>query len=390
MAWDETALTGLDNPKTNSNPRILWKKTIGRGYSGIAVWEKYLYTLGTKRITTSGSSSALMGNDTIYCLDLDTGNEVWTHSYPAILHEYPGPRAMPILDANRVYTFSHDGQVFCLDAVSGKIIWNINIPKKFNTTVPEFGYAGTPLVEGDLLILQVMESGIALDKNTGKTAWQSPSGKPGYAPPMVFSCSGKKYLAIFGYAKLYILEPATGNKISEYPWKTFSGCNIASPVIQGEKILISSSYDDRPGLDAGAVLLSFDGSSLSPLWQHREMRNHMLAGVLSEGYYYANDGYQDTRGGTKDGEVRCMEYDTGRIVWKTPTGLASVTGVDDKLLILTEDGRLSVAAMTPDGYTEYSACSLGRSQWLTPPTFIRSRIYVRSDRGELYCLDLAK
>lgn len=380
--FDPSLLDGIDNLNVNDHPSLLWKKKIGRGYSAVTIAGDYAYTAGFLR-----GRSASYGLDVFYCLDAETGEEIWTLSYSGFLalNYHPGPRTQPVVLEEKVYFMGHDGQFYCLDANSGAIFWYTDM-KQFGYTEKspdDFGYCASPVVDGDLIIINAHQSGIALKKETGEVAWKSEQSQFGYATPVVFDFQGTRYAAIFGYFKLSVIEVATGRVAASCPWETYSGCNIADPIIVDNRIFISSSYNE------GCAMLEFTGTALNLLWKGTQMKHHMSAGVLIDGFYYGNDGWFNVN----VGQYRCMDWKTGRILWTEDQGFGLVSAVNDYLILLSDSGRLSVAPASPRSLHEIAVAQLSHKiagNWFTPPTVIRGRLYIRSKEGDLFCIKVVK
>ena len=154
------------NPEALSNGlNIVWKTNVGVGMSNMAIKGKYLYTMGND-----------YKNDTVYCLNVVNGKEIWKYSYPSRGSGY-GTHTTPTIDGKRVYTLSTEGHIHCFTAKNGKVKWTKNIIEEYGVISPQFGFAGSPVIEGDLVIITVNKSGLALDKKTGKMVWISEPGK---------------------------------------------------------------------------------------------------------------------------------------------------------------------------------------------------------------------
>ncbi len=163
----------------------LWKAELGRGHSSVAVMAGKVYTMGRNA-----------EQDTVLCLNAGTGATVWKHSYPAADSDYGGgPRATPAVDGKAVYTLSADGQAFCLDAVSGQVIWHKNLQKELNLVMPLHNFSSSPVLEKELLLANMGTSGLALDKKTGNVAWKS-AGDSSYSSPVPFTLAGKRRVAL--------------------------------------------------------------------------------------------------------------------------------------------------------------------------------------------------
>src|SRR5439155_1646511 len=241
-------------------PKELWRASIGTGFATVSVSQGRLFTGGNSNQT-----------DTVYCLDSETGREVWKHSYACpvnIPQERFGPAATPTLDRDRVYTLSLEGHVFCFEAASGKILWSKQIAQELNARPPRWGFSGSPLAQGGLLILNVGSAGTALDKATGKVVWTSGRGPAGYASPVPFSNEGQPAVGIFAADALIALNPATGKELWRHAWKTDYGINVADPVFVGDKAFVASNYGK------GCGLIQFHGSEAKLLRTNNNLHAH--------------------------------------------------------------------------------------------------------------------
>jgi outer membrane protein assembly factor BamB len=359
--WDPAALT--------RGPRILWRTNVGLGYSGVAVKGDRLYTMGSER-----------GRDSVICMDTRTGREIWSYSYPARSMQYPGPRATPTIDGNFLYTMSSDGQLFCLSADRGAVRWSRNIVEDFGARPPNWGFAGSVVVEEDLLLLNAGPSGLALDKRNGKLAWASGAGTGGYATAVLYTQNGMRYAAIFGRRAIYGVEARTGKEAWSYPWVTGNDVNAADPLVFDDRVFISSDYG------SGSALLDISGRQPKLLWRNGNMNSHFSSFVLIDGHIYGNDGFA----GRRNGVFRCLDAETGREMWSQSLGFGSLIAADGKLILLTEQGDLHIALATPSGYREIArARSILSSSCWTPPVLCDGSIYLRNHRGELVCLDMS-
>jgi outer membrane protein assembly factor BamB len=378
--FDPLSLKGLDNPLASGSPRLVWKNKIAKGYAGAAVARGRIYTMGFER-----QRSSRLGKDVVYCLNERTGEIVWTFDYPATASVYAGPRAMPLVRDGYVYTLSWDGKLHCLDALSGRLYWSIDVKAEYGLLPrgQEFGYCAPPVVQGDVLLLNARRWGVALDRRTGALLWASPADMSGYAPPVPFTRGGKTLAAVFGASKLYVVDVAAGTLAASADWPTLYQGNIADPIVLGDEILVSSTYEQGYGL------FRLGENGLSLVYRRKGLGAQMAAGVAIDGYYYGND-YWYFYG---RGEYRCLEIATGRTMWKAKQGMGSVIAVGKTLLLLSESGKLTAAPADPNAFTELASCQLGvkrKGEWFTPPTFANGRLYVRNYSGDVFCLDLGK
>ena len=173
--WNPEALSG--------SPEILWETNVGKGHATVAVKDEYLYTTGN-RMVIAGKDT--LHEDVIYCLDSETGDENWTYAYPCEDRDWPGPRTSPILDGNLLFILGWEGDLFCFNSENGDVIWKKHLVKDELSDPNSWGFAGSPVVEADMLLLTANKSGIALNKNTGKVIWKSEKGTCGLTTPILF------------------------------------------------------------------------------------------------------------------------------------------------------------------------------------------------------------
>jgi len=359
------------NPEALSKgPRIVWKANVGIGYSCIAIKGSSLYTMGNRK-----------GQDVVYCLDAMTGRMAWKYSYPCAPGQHPGPRATPTVDGSVVYTLSKEGHLFCFSADKGKVRWQRNIVQDFNVQPPTWGFAGSPVIEGELLILNAGVSGLALNKRTGERAWVSKPGIGGYATPVIYDYKGNRYAAIFGQKAIYGVAVETGRKAWSYPWITSYDANAADPLVHDNRVFISSNYG------SGCALLDINGRKPKLIWKNKNINSHFSSFILIDGYIYGNDGFA----GSSRGVFRCVDIETGKEMWGKGLGFGSLIAADNKLILLNEKGNLFIAKATPSSYQEISSAPavLSRTCW-TPPVLCEGMIYCRNHRGDLVCIDVGK
>jgi len=372
------------NPKALSeDPKILWKTDVGLGLSNVAIKDNYLYTMGQQG-----------RENIIYCLNAETGEEVWRYSHESRMGPY-GPLATPTVEDKYVYTLSIDGYVVCLNAKTGKLRWAKNIVEEYGSVRPHYWFSGSPVIEGGLLIITVNVSGMALDKKTGKKVWVSEPGKsmdPGipqsgseYATPVMYDYKGKRSAAIFSSKGLSSVDVKTGEQQWFYDWKPYRKASVADPIIFDNKVFISVAYP------AGCELLDISGVEPKVIWKNHDMANHISTCVLIDGYLYGCDG--DVQRPSLC-TLTCLDTETGNNTWSKELGPVSLIAADDKLIVLHERGTLYIVEASPTSYQEIASLKipdqLGYEKWWTPPVLLRGRIYCRNGIGDLYCIDVSK
>lgn len=367
------------NPKAlDSGVDYVWKSQIGIGFSAVSIQGNRLYTMGNKN-----------GNDIIFCLDANTGRVIWKHTYACEQGGWPGPRATPTIDGDRVYTLSRSGHIHCLNTTSGKIIWKRDLIAEGMAVDPDCGISGSPLVVGNAIILNAGKTGISLNKMTGKVNWHSGAEKCGFAAPVLYRSGGKTKLAILGRTVLYGVNIQDGKVLWSMPWKTRYEENSPDPIAMGSQLFVSTGY----GRDC--ALLDLKSGSPNVVWQNRNMSNHFHTSILLNGHIYGIDGVAG-----KKCNLRCVDAKTGDIEWEVPFEFGPIMATEDKLLVLTEKGMLHIADASPNGYKEISKAQVitipdvqrgprtKRNFCWTPPVLSNGRMYVRSSHGELVCINM--
>jgi outer membrane protein assembly factor BamB len=240
--------------------------------------------------------------------------------------------------------------------------------------MPDWGFSGSVLVEGDLCILNVGTAGTALDAKTGKVIWFSGTEKAGYTTPVPFGAGGDRAVAMAIKQDVVAVRVKDGKELWRFPWKTQYDVNSADPILAGNKVFISSGYNH-----GGAV---FDVSSTPPkaIWENKNMRNHFNSCVLWKGHVY----------GVDEGQLRCLVLDTGEVKWSEKSvGKGSLIIADGKLIVLSEKGELMVAEATPAAFKPVSRAQvLGGKCWTTP-VLSNGKIYCRNAVGDVVCVDVS-
>ena len=352
-------------------PPVAWKRNVGRGHSAVAVVGRRVYTMGNAD-----------GKDTVFCLDAKTGEKIWTHSYPCKPGKYPGSHSTPTVDGPRVYTYSREGLLLCLTADKGDVVWSRNLKAEFKSKGPRWDFACSPLVVGGKIIVEVGAKDaavVALAKADGKVLWTVGNETPAHSSPVSVKLGGKSCALVFTATALLCVDIADGTQLWRYPWKNNPPNVSATPiVIGGDRVFISSHYG------GGCAMLKMAADKVTVLWRNRNMANHFANCVVLGGYIYGLHGQHAGKA-----PLRCLDAATGKVKWSRRTaGGAAVRLVDGKLVMLTGEGVLKIAAASPEGLTQLAAAKvLAKTCW-TAPVLANGRIYCRNNRGDLVCLNV--
>ena len=363
--------TGLLTDWPAEGPSAVWRVPGGSGYSTVAV-------VGGRAFTMLASGDV----EYAVCLDAASGQEIWRTGIGELLVDNDGadgPRATPTVDGGSVYAVGAMGGLYALDATTGAEHWHVNLRQDYNASMPRYGYSGSPLVEGDLLLIEsggaAGKSILALDKHTGREVWSSQRDMMAYSSPIAFDAAGQRHIVFFTGWAVVALSPEDGRTLWRYEWRTTD--NLATPIFIAPNRVFVSSYN-------GSSLLEITGSgdeiAVEEVWRSETIRNYLSCWVYHEGHLYGHDG----------AILKCVDAETGELAWRARSqGEGTLIMADGKLIILTTDGELVVAEASPEAYKEIATAQILEGSCLTAPTLAGGRLYLRN-LSEIICLDLAR
>jgi len=378
--------TGLLAKWPNSGPDKLWVyENAGMGYSGFSVVNGNLFTLGTR------------GDDLmVVCVNTADGQEVWSTAIGTDEQKgYStgwghGPRSTPTVSDGKVYALGPQGTLACVDAASGDKVWAKHLVDDFGGKAGGWGFAESPLIDGDKLIIAPGgdDAGmVALDKNTGKTIWEAKDLKPGkaeYATIIPVTINGTpQYVRLFE-KELVGVNAENGDVLWRSPFEGKTAV-IPTPIVDGNQIYVTAGY----GVGCKLVEITSDGEA-EDVWENTTMKNHH-GGVVKVGdhLYGFSDG----------GGLICQEWATGEMVWNEKdrfTTKGSVHVAEGKLYALNEDdGTLTLAEASPDGFEQLGQFQLEpqsenrnpKGKVWTHPLVIGGKLFLR-DQEIIVCYDV--
>jgi outer membrane protein assembly factor BamB len=382
--------TGLLQEWPEGGPPLAWKATgIGKGYSGVAITGGKIFTMGDRE-----------GTEYVICLDLADQKELWAAKVGAPYGD-GGPRCTPTVDGGLVYAVSPHGDLVCVQAADGKEVWRKKFDKDFGGKMMSgWAYSESPLVDGEKLVCTPGGKEavvVALDKKTGDTIWKcampdiGPKGNPGagYASIVISEAGGvKQYVTLIGKGLIGVAA-----KDGKFLWgynKVANGtANISTPIVKGDCVFGSSAY----GTGSALLNLSSDGAGGIKAEEvyfldANTFMNHHGGLVLVGDYLYGGTGQNA-------GHLRCIEFKTGKIMWKSePTpggGSAAVAYADGNVYFRYESGVMTLVAATPDGYKlkgKFTIPVKTGPSW-PHPVIQGGELFLR-DNDTLMCFDLAK
>jgi outer membrane protein assembly factor BamB len=364
-------------------PPVVWQKKVGQGFSGPAVAAGRLILF-----------HRLDNKETVECLDAKTGKSFWTIDYPTVYRDDfgfdEGPRATPAIAEERVYTYGAEGALHCLDLQKGTDLWSKNIKAEFHAGKGFFGIACSPLVEGDVVLLNAGGRDgagiVALDRKDGKVLWKATNDEASYSSPTAATINGRRYAFVLTRANLVGLDPVSGKVIFQFPFRPpiSSSVSAATPLVIGDSIFLSASYD------TGAVLLRIKETGPEKAWASDEgLCNHYATSVHHNGFLYGIHGRTDP-GFEPAASLRCIELATGKVRWDQQAfGAAVITLAGDDLLILTEKGELIRAPASSAAFKPSARAQILPNQVRAHPALADGMLYARS-KDRLVCVDLRK
>ena len=378
--------TGLLKQWPSGGPRKLWTTTnLGRGYSSVVVAANLVFTLGE-----SGGATSM------HAVDRASGKRKWSTPIGG-----GGANGTPTFDpeTGHVYGISKNGDLACLRASDGKLVWKIQFERDFGGKMMSgWGYSESPLVDGPILLCSPGARDaaiIALDKRTGRAIWKAPfpsgmgsKGKDGagYGSIAIASPGGaKQYVQMTGRGLLAV-EARTGKPLWHYNKIANGTANVPSPVVHGDRIFASTGYGD-----GGSALLQISRAGVKEVkyWTAGELQNHHGGMVLLEGHIYGGHGHNK-------GEPFCLDMRSGRILWKVDDPAvrkmksASFTCADGQLYVRYENGTMKLIDASTRGYQEKGSFKIPddtRNSW-QHPVVAGGKLYLRAPDA-LHCYNVS-
>ena len=364
--------TGLLETWPEGGPEVVWRIPFGSGFSGISVSGGRAYTM-----------LADSTGEFVVCLDVFNGEEEWrVRADSSFVNEYGnGPRSTPTVDGNLVFALSSHGRLQALNARSGETLWQRDFVEEFDSTVPQWGFSTSPLIEDGQLIVEVGGEGeasiVSFARSSGQVQWTSHTDKAAYSSPIAITSQGHRQIVFVTAKNLVSLSPRDGQVLWTYPWLVHHGVAVATPIyVPDDRIFVSASYD----YGAALVQIKSIGAGLTAehSWRNREMENHFNSSVLHGEYLYGFD----------DDFLKCIEADTGVRRWVTRgPGKGSLIVADGHLIVLGGEGKLVLAEASPEEYREKASAQVLEGQSWTVPTLAGGKLYIRN-HDEMVCLDV--
>ena len=351
VSWSENA------------PQMVWKKEIGQGFSEIVISGNEIYTMFGEKL------DSITGTEYIASFDAKTGNEIWKTKVDSIFIDIDnwgdGSRSTPIIDGDYLYCLSSFGKLTALSRKDGKMIWQVDFVAEYGSTVPRWGFSTSPLLIDDMLVIETggteSRALTAFDKKNGKEIWSNGDWAASYTSPILATIEGKKQIIIASNVTLYSFD-IKGDTL--WTKKIPVSTPTALPLfIAPNKIFISSIRG------IGFFIAEVKNNKATEFLKGNSMKNDFSSSCYRDGYIY----------GFNVATLQCVSAETGEKKWtKRGFGKGSLVLVDDKLFVLSDQGKLIQVEAKPDAYTENGSIPTIKGKSWTAPSFADGKIYVRN------------
>lgn len=352
----------------SKQPKVLWDLKLGTGYAMPAISRGRLF-----QFDREGDKCRLR------CLKSEIGTKLWQFEYPTDYKDKfgynNGPRCSPIVDGEQVYLHGPEGMLHCLNIADGKPLWKVDTRTEFNLVPNFFGVGSTPIIEGDLLLVQVGGSPkgsneeefenlkgngtgvVAFDKNTGKVRYKISDELASYASPVLATMHGRRWCFLFARGGLLAFEPASGKIDFHFKWRSpdLESVNASNPVVVGDHVLLTECYG--PG---GVLLKIKKEGNPEVVWSDADKRRgkslacHWMTPIHHDGYVYGSSGRH-----TQTAELHCVELATGKVMWsQSRLTRSSLLMVNGHFLCLGEDGTLMLLKVNPKRFEQIAEFEL--------------------------------
>jgi outer membrane protein assembly factor BamB len=363
---------------SEGEPRKLWSRPLGEGYSAVLFERGRLYTM--HRV---GDSEAVI------CLDAGTGETIWEQVFepsPTVKHGGygTGPRSTPLIVGEMLFTIGAVGTMRAVNKQDGEIVWSHELwGEEFGGNFHGHGYSSSPVAYKDTVIVTVggENAGIvAFDQRDGSVKWKALNFKNSHSSPRIVDVAGERQLMVFMSDELIGVNPDNGELRWRYPHVNQWGHNISMPTVLDEETIFLSSIQ----VGARGIRLTRDGETIEArqTWSERRIQFYHGSTVRQGDWVYGSSGSMGPA------FMAAVNIRSGEIGWRERGfARANCVGADGKLIILDEDGMLYLARATPEELVVLDRTQLLNKVAWTVPTIVGTTLYVR-DNEQILAVDL--
>lgn len=367
-------------PWSADGPPTVWTYPLGQGYAGAAVADG--------RVVIFHRLEAV---ERVEALDATTGRRLWATDLPASyaggIDPDKGPRCVPLIHQGYVYLFGAAGDLYCVALATGARRWSHATSREFAADEGYFGAGSSPLVAGDTLLVHVggKNAGIvAFALRDGRVRWQATDERASYSSPALATIGGQSHAIFVTRLNTISLDPANGQVRFRFPFgRRGATVNAATPLVFDGQLFVTANYG------VGALLATIGADDAPQVWASDDVLSSQYpTPVFAGGYLYGMHGREDV--GVPD--LRCVDARTGTVQWSEPGfGMAHLILAGDRLLIQAVDGRLLLAAVSPQRFHTLATAHISQATTRALPALAAGKLYVRETdgpRGRLVCLQL--
>ncbi len=354
----------LETDWTSSPPVELWRRPVGPGWSSFAVAGGLIYTQEQR-----GEF------EVVACYRAATGDPVWAHRDAARFWESnggAGPRGTPSIHQERVYSLGATGIVNALDAATGEVIWTRNAASDTGARIPGWGFSGSPLIVGDLVIVAASGRLAAYEMATGRPRWNGPNAGGSYSSPHLVTIAGVPQVLLLSNSGAISVAPAGGAVLWQHAWP---GSAILQPAAMADGGLLITTGDMSGGMGTRrlAVAPGPGGWTANEVWTSTGLKPYFNDFVVHNGHAFGFDG----------SILACIDLADGKRKWKGGRyghGQMLLVRDQDLGLILSEEGELALVAAVPGQFTEIARFPALHGKTWNHPVLTGGVLLVRNDQ----------
>lgn len=374
------------SPWPAGGPKVLWKISVGNGMGSFAIKDGRAYFMAA-----NGS------NEVCHAIDMSSGKEIWARPIGSTQTRSggqggAGPASTPVAVGDKIYVYGSKLKLACLNSANGQILWQHDIEKEYGgqtdqRAISSWGSAASPIVEGDLVIVQGGGAGqhyLAFNKDSGNLTWKSETEILTQSTPVAATIGGVRQVIFLQQSGLVSIDPKSGKTLWKQPYQSATAI-APSPVVFEDMIYVSIGYDVGGGVFR--VIKENDRWNVQQVWRTPRLNmNWWSTAVIKDGYIYGIHG----RGNDANAPLQCVDLKTGEVKWSgPPAGGGEILVVDDKLIVQAGGtGTLHLVQPDPTGYKEISKAQPLNGRAWGWPAFSKG-VFVYRTNSEAIALDMS-
>ncbi len=367
-------LTGTEFPEAlpENGPELLWSLEVGNGFPEVAVDGNVAYIFSSDSIDGA--------NEYLAAIKIESGEELWKTKLDSIFFEVDGwghgPRATPAIADDMIYCLTGYGKFIALKTKSGKIDWTIDLPAEFGSALPRWGFTSSPMLVDDMVIVETggteNRAFTAFNQKSGKITWSKGVGITTYNSPAIAEINGQTNIVFANDTMLTSFNPK-GEELWAFRMPLRSP--TAMPVfIAPNKFFVSSVSD------VGGFVVEINNNEAKEISTSTTMQNNWSSSCYFDGYLY----------GFSKAKLQCVSVETGEMLWgKRGYGKGSLIIVGDKLVVMSDQGKVIIVEAIPDAYSEIASFQALQGKSWTAPSYVDGKLFVRN-LSTMSCFKLSK